>query len=253
MSPDPLIIMRATADLHAAWMPDTDADVAAYSVPMCASTGLRHGGTAIGVDGNPFDPLDDRPIAAEISHWWEERDGVMKITGRNARNLNPIIRAGDGGRELEFAWWWIWPTSAGPAKYSAFNARDDNLTGRAWSRPFQQRALVPATWYVEKGVDFMHPSEQTFGIAAITTTVEDPSGGQLTTYALVTRAAVGEAKSVHDRMPLILPPDRHDAWLDPERRGDLTLAHDAVGWSEEISHVMTAASAPAAEAPATLF
>src|SRR5690606_12703333 len=144
------------------------------------------------------------------------------------RNLNPIVRASAHGLDLAFAWWWLWPNNNGPAAFSAFNARDDKLTGRAWSRPFQRRALIPASWYVEKGVRFEHPSGGTFGIAAITNTVTEADGTELVTYAMVTREAVGRASQTWNRMPLILPPERHDEWLDADRKGDNTLAFDAV-------------------------
>lgn len=209
---------------------------------MCASTGLKHGGFGVGIDGKPFSPLDEREIAEEISTWWDSNNGQMKITGKNARNLNPIIRAASGGRELTFAWWWIWPTSAGPAKYSAFNARDDNLTGRAWSKPFQHRALIPASWYVEKGVRFAHPTGETLGIAAITNTVTDVDGSDLVTYSMVTREAVGEASGTWNRMPLVLPPDAHDAWLDPERAGTREFADESVARSEELSRSLISVS-----------
>lgn len=234
MSPDPHAIARATAALCAAWMPDTEDDVAAYSVPMCASTGLRHGGIAIGIDGQPFTPLDDRPIAAEISKWWDRHNGHMSITGSRARNLNPIIMQHDSERSLEFAWWWIWLDPSGPVKFSAFNARDDKLM-RSWRRPFQQRALVPASWWVEKGVIFEHVSHETMGLAAIANTVQFDDGSALTSYALVTRDAVGEARTANDRMPLVLPPVRHDEWLDPGRPGDAGLAEQLTAWSEEVS------------------
>lgn len=211
---------------------------------MCASTGIRHGGYGIGVDGTPFDPLDEREVEAEIAAWWEASNGQMKITGRNARNLNPIIRAAAGARELTFAWWWIWPNAGGPARFSAFNARDDKLTGRAWSTPFQHRALIPATWYVEKGVRFEHPSGNTFGIAAITSTVEQPDGSELVTYAMVTREAVGVAANTWNRMPLVLPPDRHDDWLDGQVPGTPELARAASDWSDDISHALVSVSTP---------
>ncbi|MBC9954023.1 hypothetical protein ICM05_05095 [Leucobacter sp. cx-42] len=147
---------------------------------MCASTGLRHGGSAIGIDGQPFVPLDGQAETLELAGWWESQQGNAKITGRNARNLNPIIlAAGDAGvaaagsaagtaagaaagpaafdRELRFAWWWIWKNSTGPVKFSAFNSRSDRLL-QSWSSEFQHRAIIPASWYVEKGVRFEHPT-----------------------------------------------------------------------------------------------
>src|SRR5690606_18871071 len=150
-------------------------------------------------------------------------------------NLNPIVRAGDGARALDLAWWWIWPDGGGPAKFSAYNARSDRLTGPGWSRAFQQRAIVPASWFDEKGRRFDYAGGGTLGIAAITTTVRLPEGSALISYALVTRDAAGEVANIHHRMPLVLPPDRHDAWLDPERPGTPELARAAVAWSDGLS------------------
>lgn len=250
---------------------------ATYPKGMCASTGLRHGGSAIGIDGQPFTPLDGREETLELAGWWDSQHGNAKITGKNARNLNPIIRAvlnaggadgADGAsvgaegpgadlaptplaRELQFAWWWIWKNSSGPAKFSAFNSRSDRLL-QSWSSEFQQRALIPASWYVEKGVRFEYPTGGTFGIAAITSTVQDADGADLVTYSLVTRNAVGEAAGVHDRMPLVIPPEMHDEWLDPARPGDRDLVLAATAWSEDLSHAMTAVK-PADPMPPTLF
>lgn len=211
---------------------------------MCATTGLRHGGHSTGVDGQPFAPLDDREVSAEISAWWAASDGVMKITGRRARNLNPLVVPESGERALRFAWWWIWPSSSGPAKFSAFNARADKLTGKAWASPFQRRAIIPASWYLEKGVRFSHPSDHTFGIAAITSTVQETEDDELLTYAMVTRDAVGQAANTWHRMPLVLPPTRFDAWLDPDNAGTAEFARTAVEWSESISQEMTPEADP---------
>ncbi len=35
------------------------------------------------------------------------------------------------------------------------------------------------------------------------------------TCTILTVAAVEPVRAIHDRMPLILPPDRWDEWLDP--------------------------------------
>jgi putative SOS response-associated peptidase YedK len=43
---------------------------------------------------------------------------------------------------------------------------------------------------------------------------EDPDAW-LTTYAIVTTEATGHLERIHDRMPLALPRDRWDSWLDP--------------------------------------
>jgi putative SOS response-associated peptidase YedK len=41
-------------------------------------------------------------------------------------------------------------------------------------------------------------------------------GSELWTAAILTGAATPDLAAIHDRMPLTVPPDRRDAWLDPD-------------------------------------
>ena len=52
---------------------------------------------------------------------------------------------------------------------------------------------------------------------------------RLYTCTVVTAPAVGALTEIHDRMPLVLPPDRWAAWLDPAREDveALRRAHPA--------------------------
>lgn len=196
-------------------------------------------------------PLDEPASGALLRRWAAEQQGRARITGRIARNLNPLIRAPRDERELVLGWWWLHVGGA-PAEYSAFNSRDDKLL-RSWREPFQRRALLPATWYVEKGRRFELSDGEPFGIAAITTSVPAPEG-ELVTYSMVTRAAVGEASAVHHRMPLVLPPGFHDDWLDAGRPGDAALVDEALLASEAISRALVATDAERCERPQpTLF
>lgn len=218
---------------------------------MCASYGLGGFLKPGEKDPNPFGlpPLDERDNQLRLREWMNERDGRAKITGRNARNFNPLIRVVDSERQLDFAWWWLHVGGA-PAEYSAFNARDDKLT-RAWIASFKhRRAILPATWYVEKGVTFRLPDDGLFGMAAIYSEFDDIDGTTRVSYALVTRDAVAEAKKIHPRMPLILPRDVHDSWLDPERSGDQELIDEMKFASEGVSESVKALKPPE---PATLF
>lgn len=209
---------------------------------MCASYGLGGFGSGSGSGSDPGDenrlrldtlpPLDSAESAQLLAEWAGAGGGRARITGRIARNLNPLIHAPEGRRELTLAWWWL-HVGGRPAEFSAFNSRDDRLL-RSWRAPFQRRALLPASWYVEKGQTFGLPGGEVFGIAAITSTFADPEGGQLVSYSMVTRAAVAAAAEVHPRMPLILPSEMHDAWLDPARAGDAELVAEAQLASEAI-------------------
>lgn len=203
---------------------------------MCAAYGLGGEGPSSRYDvPEGFAPMDERTSMAEILRWIEVNNGTAKITGKNAHNLNPLIRVGEDGRQLDFAWWWLW-VGGKPAQYDAFNSRDDKLT-RSWAGPFKhRRALVPATWYIEKKERFRLPNSELFGMAAIYNTVTQEDGTELVTYSLVTRDAVAEARKVNHRMPLILARSFFDDWLDPERTGDALLVDEAKAASEELSH-----------------
>lgn len=200
---------------------------------MCATYGL---------DPNQvydLPPLDEREHRNVLEQWIDQRNGTAKITGKKALNLNPLITAdAEGKRELHLAWWWLHIANE-PAKFSAFNARDDKLlSSRVWKNPFRaHRALAPATWYIEKGRIFALPDRSAFGIAAITTN-SNHGGVDKLTYALVTRDAVAQAATVHPRMPLILPTEMHDDWLNPQLAGDATLLAEALAASKEVSESM---------------
>lgn len=199
---------------------------------MCSSYGYGGGPHGLGLtfDLPPMHEPDSRRL---LEAWVREHRGRARITGRRARNLNPIIHRGYGDLAVELGWWWL-HSGPDPAPYSAFNARDDTLL-RKWRVPFQRRAIVPAHWYLERGTPFGLPGDELFGIAAIVTPVPQSDGTPLMSYALVTRDAVGAAADTHPRMPLLLPRGLHDAWLDPERSGDAALIAAAVAESETLS------------------
>ncbi|MGV0870535.1 SOS response-associated peptidase family protein [Corynebacterium kalidii] len=88
-----------------------------------------------------------------------------------------------------------------------------------------------------KGRRFAQPSGEAFGIASITTTAHR-GDDEMLTYALVTRDAVADAATVHPRMPLVLPAELHDDWLDPTLAGDGDLLAEALAASEELSRSM---------------
>ncbi len=162
-------------------------------------------------------------------------------------------------RRLEPGWWWLWPTGAGPAKFSAFNSRDDRLL-RSWRGPLQHRALLPASWYIEKKVRFGLPEGEAFALAAVTSRVVDAvTGEELLSYSMVTRDATGEAAGTWHRMPLVLPESLHEEWIDPARAGDERLVARATSSPEslEIARAMTALSesvgGPAPGAPSDML
>jgi putative SOS response-associated peptidase YedK len=105
--------------------------------------------------------------------------------------------------------------------------------------------LIPAAGYYEwqaatagpKTPFYLHPADQ--GVIALAGLYEwwwPPSAGgedqenqpePLLSTVIITRAATDTLGTIHDRMPLVLPPDLWDAWLDPTQTG-LTYVRELI-------------------------
>lgn len=210
---------------------------------MCASYGLGGGpydaGESFGLD--PMDQRENRALLNEWAGMWGGKANTTR-TSKKGVNLNPVIYVDEDGRVMELAWWWH-HVGGRPAKYTAFNSRDDSLTTK-WKSDFQHRALLPATWYMEGKKRWSLPGGELFALAAILSPRDLPDGGTGLAYSLVTREGIGEASSVvtargDSRMPLALPRELHDEWLSPDRPGDESLVREVQEGSREISLAMT--------------
>jgi putative SOS response-associated peptidase YedK len=132
------------------------------------------------------------------------------------------------GRVLDTARWGLVPHWAKDLKAGArmINARAETVTGlRSFASSFaKRRCLVPADGWFEwvrdgkrKQAFYMTPRDSSvLAFAGIWTMWRE----QTLTCSVLTTAALGGLAEVHDRMPLILPPDRWVDWLagggDPE-------------------------------------
>jgi putative SOS response-associated peptidase YedK len=213
---------------------------------MCASYGLQVEAADIHYG---FSVIDEQVSTAALEGWLEEfRNEPAKPTGVHRRNLNPIVRErvsagrdgeGERRRSVDLAWWKLWIRGE-PAKFPAINARVEGLVGSgAWSGPLKsRRGLVPATEYYEKGHRFALPDEPNglFAFAGLwnVNKATDPETGEerwMVSYAIVTQPATPHIASIHDRMPLIVPRDLYDDWLDPTRVGDQELLDETIAAS----------------------
>lgn len=203
---------------------------------MCASYGLQVEAADIHYG---FSVIDDTASMAALSGWLEEfRDEPAKPTGVHRRNLNPIVRErekdGERRRTVDLAWWKLWVRGE-PVKFPAINARVEGLVGSgAWGPPLKnRRGPVPATEYYEKGHRFTLPDEPNglFAFAGLWNVAKTPEDEWMVSYTIVTQPAVPQIAAIHDRMPLILPRELYDEWLDPTRVGDQGLLDEAVAAS----------------------
>ncbi|MGI5247418.1 SOS response-associated peptidase [Dactylosporangium sp. CA-139066] len=139
----------------------------------------------------------------------------------------PIVRVSQsgGGRVLNSARWGLVPAWAKDPKVGArmINARVETVTtSNAFAQSFtRRRCLVPADgWYewVRGEKSAKQPYFMTLGdgepcVFAGLWTVWGKDEGRLLTCTIITTPAVDDLALIHDRMPLLLPRDRWDAWL----------------------------------------
>lgn len=137
-----------------------------------------------------------------------------------------IVRTEDGYGALPMRWGLLPPWAQDTRLvYSTINARLESIETRpafrsAWK---QRRALIPSSGYYEwmqlnpktKQPYFVrHVEQPVMFYAGLWESRRDDAGHELLTYSIITRDADQTVETIHDRMPLILPPEVHASWLE---------------------------------------
>lgn len=147
----------------------------------------------------------------------------------------PIIVETPAGRAAEPASWGLVPSWAKDPKIGSrmINARIETVAEKpAYRSSFaKKRCLVPASGYYEwytppaggpKQPFYIHPGDD--GLLALAGLYAwwRPSSDTpwSVSYTIVTGSAHGELAAIHDRVPMHVPRDHWDAWLDPAQPGD---------------------------------
>jgi putative SOS response-associated peptidase YedK len=139
----------------------------------------------------------------------------------------PIVRHNAAGeRELVQVRWGLVPRWAKDPSIGVrmINARAETVAERrAFRNAFQRhRCLVPADGFYEwrAGPNGKQPMRiargdgRPFGMAGLYERWLSPDGEVLDTCAILTTHANTLLRPVHDRMPVIVPPDEYARWLD---------------------------------------
>jgi putative SOS response-associated peptidase YedK len=150
--------------------------------------------------------------------------------------LAPMI-TNEAERRLVLARFGLVPSWSESEKTSQklINARVETAATRATFRAAltARRCIIPVSGYYEwqTGADgkkqpmFIHdPSGEAMPLAGLWERWRTPEGTTLESFAVLTRAAEGFMQAIHDRMPLEVPPDQLDLWLDPNVQTAQTLA-----------------------------
>jgi len=155
----------------------------------------------------------------------------------------------NGARTVQTFHWGLVPSWAKDVKIGSkmINARSETIAEKpAFKGLFKKhRLLIPMDGFYEwqQGADggplnksgkpiktpmFIHRSDgELLAVAGLWATWRDrttgPDAPWLHSCTIITTAANQAMTPVHDRMPVILPADRWDAWLDPTNGGLATL------------------------------
>ncbi|AHY48284.1 hypothetical protein RradSPS_3001 (plasmid) [Rubrobacter radiotolerans] len=140
----------------------------------------------------------------------------------------------DGGRRFEHLRWGLAPAWSKDPSSGPINARSETVAEKPSFRSAfrSRRALIPADGYYEwkrvgKGPKqpylFTLAGGEPFAFAGLWERWGEGEE-ELRTAALLTTEPNAVAREVHDRMPVILPREAYDLWLDPDAEKEELLA-----------------------------
>lgn len=138
------------------------------------------------------------------------------------------IITNDAPQEVTLVKWGLVPHwSKDPAiGNKMINARSETAAEKpSFRTSFKyRRCLIPASGFYEwkktdngKVPQYIYlQDEPVFSFAGLWSVWTDPEGGELWTATILTTDANDKMKSLHDRMPVILPRESRELWLDKE-------------------------------------
>jgi putative SOS response-associated peptidase YedK len=146
----------------------------------------------------------------------------------------PVIRKMDSGRVISsMRWGWI-PSWTKHVLAAHINIRSETLLNSPnFESVASQRCLIPADGFYEwKSVGsskypfhFGMRDESLFVFAGIWDTWQSPEGKLVEFCAILTTTPNELLAGVHDRMPVILPPNHYQAWLSAPAMKSNHFAH----------------------------
>jgi len=187
----------------------------------------------------------------------EHQTGVIPDPSWNVKPTEQIpivlesLKSDPAVRRLESARWSLVPTFSPElnAAFATFNARAETVSEKPTFRTAlaKTRAIVPATGYYEwhtegsqKTPYFVHADDGLpLALAGLYSWWRNPALGQddparwVLTATILTVPAQGALAGIHDRMPIVLPEECWDQWLDPHIEGDQALVDEMTGASTE--------------------
>lgn len=150
--------------------------------------------------------------------------------------LMPVVLLESGRRIIRLHRWGLIPSWAKDPSVGnqLINARAETIAEKpSFRNAFKKhRCLVPASGFFEwaktaagKVPHFIRPRDGgLIAFAGLWESWTDPAGEPMHSYTIVTTGPNATMAGIHDRMPVILPREHYDAWLDVTRPADAALA-----------------------------
>lgn len=158
----------------------------------------------------------------------------------NVAPSQPVLAIpNDGSHAADFLIWGLIPSWAKDPSIGSrmINARGETLAEKPAFRGSYKykRCLIPADGFYEwksqpgtktKIPHFVHlKNGKAFAFAGLWDEWHAADGSPLRTCTIVTTTPNSLMAAIHDRMPVILPPQAYADWLDPQPRTADTLKH----------------------------
>lgn len=178
------------------------------------------------VSSSPVSVLAEQFLAAEVTS--EEREPRFNVAPTD--QVLAVVTSREVRRVGTLSWGLVpnWATTAATGK-RMINLRSESIAERpGFRRTLQeQRCIVPADGFYEWRKVAAGPKQPHLvrardgsplamaGLWDVWTDREDPAAERLRTCTVLTTAPNDLVATLHDRMPVILPPEAWDVWLDP--------------------------------------
>jgi len=170
-------------------------------------------------------PNDVSELKQDLRIEWDKLgDYRPRWNAAPTSDLPVVTSSPDRGRTLEVMRWGLIPSWAKDSKIarSTFNARAEGIGSKpafrnAWKAG--RRCLVAADGYYEWRQKDKQPFAMALGNRGLMTFAglwdlwSAPDGATIKSFTIITTRANDLAASIHDRMPVILPPSCWPEWL----------------------------------------
>jgi putative SOS response-associated peptidase YedK len=170
-------------------------------------------------------PNDVSELKQDLRIEWDKLgDYRPRWNAAPTSDLPVVTSSPDRGRTLEVMRWGLIPSWAKDSKIarSTFNARAEGIDSKpafrnAWKAG--RRCLVVADGYYEWRQKDKQPFAMALGNRGLMTFAglwdlwRAPDGATIKSFTIITTRANDLAASIHDRMPVILPPSCWPEWL----------------------------------------